>query len=187
MTRHFGVSSVVLATAMIVSAAPRGLAQNPVPPSAQNPETRTTPSAERQTVTIEGCLMQEQDIPGRQPNVAERAGIAEDYILTETKVVRGSARTEPSTSGSPGAAVGTSGTRSMYKVAGIDDERLKAAVHQRVRVQGTLAGTEGQLTTPPETPPPAGTSGSTTEHLPILRGTSIETVSGTCPASTNRD
>lgn len=33
--------------------------------------------------------MREADVPGRKPNVAERAGIAEDYILTRTKIIKG--------------------------------------------------------------------------------------------------
>ena len=34
--------------------------------------------------------MREADVPGRKPNVAERAGIAEDYILTSTRPIQGS-------------------------------------------------------------------------------------------------
>jgi hypothetical protein len=36
-------------------------------------------------------VIREADVPGRKPNVAERAGIAEDYILTSTKMIKGTA------------------------------------------------------------------------------------------------
>src|SRR4029453_9626260 len=43
--------------------------------------------------TVVGILakhrQREQDVPGRKPNVAERAGVMEDYILTSAKVVKG--------------------------------------------------------------------------------------------------
>ena len=35
---------------------------------------------------ITGCLKAEKDVPGMKPNVAERAGISEDYILTGVKM-----------------------------------------------------------------------------------------------------
>ena len=52
--------------------------------------------------------MKEADVPGRRPNVAERAGVTEDYILTHIKSVKG---TLPSgaAEAKPGTAVGTSG------------------------------------------------------------------------------
>ena len=34
--------------------------------------------------------MNEQDVPGRKPNVVEQANIGRDYILTDAKVVKGS-------------------------------------------------------------------------------------------------
>jgi hypothetical protein len=35
--------------------------------------------------------MREADVPGRKLNIAERAGIGEDYILTNANVVKSSA------------------------------------------------------------------------------------------------
>jgi hypothetical protein len=45
-------------------------------------DTRATPP-QGQVTTLTGCLYNERDIPGRTPNVAERAGVLEDYILAE--------------------------------------------------------------------------------------------------------
>jgi hypothetical protein len=73
----------------------------------QAPESRSTPSQAavtvKPTVTLTGCLYREEQVPGRTPNIAESAGILEDYILADA--------TMPDTQTGPGggAAVGTSG------------------------------------------------------------------------------
>src|SRR5262245_51086500 len=79
----------------------------------------STPDRAAGMVTIEGCLTREQDVPGRKPNVAEKIGVGEDYILMHAKV------TAPAAAASAAAAtqaVGTSGTIApMYDVKGLDD------------------------------------------------------------------
>ena len=62
--------------------------QNP-PQNPPAPPTAAQAASASQTVTIEGCLVQEKDIPGRAPNVAEKAGVMEDYILTSAKFLKG--------------------------------------------------------------------------------------------------
>ncbi len=49
--------------------------------SAQAPAAQQTNGAT--TSTIVGCVYEEKDVPGRAPNVAERVGVLEDYILAE--------------------------------------------------------------------------------------------------------
>ncbi len=71
-------------------------AQNP---PAQTPQTPST-TAQQPTTTLAGCLYREDQVPGRKPNVAERAGVLEDYILADTAVA-GSAK--------PGATPGATG------------------------------------------------------------------------------
>jgi hypothetical protein len=143
------------------------------PPS--NPQSQTTPTrtsstqAQVATVTVEGCLMREQDVPVRRPNVAERAGILEDYILASAKMVKGSAPQASTTSAKPGQPVGTAGTQApMYDVKGIDDERLKALAGRRVQIDGTFA----DLTKDPSAGP--------TQDLVIIQGTAIRQVAGEC-------
>ena len=46
-------------------------------------QTPSTTSAQAASTTLVGCVYQEKDVPGRAPNVAERAGVMEDYILAE--------------------------------------------------------------------------------------------------------
>jgi hypothetical protein len=142
-------------------------AQEPVYPQ---PPSRTPVAPEQKaTVTVEGCLVREQDVPGRKPNVAERAGILEDYILTNAKMVKGSA--PQASAAKPGAPVGTSGMASpMYDVKGIPDEKLKELVGKRVQIEGTFTDVSKD--------PTAGA----TEDLADLQGTTIRAASGDCPA-----
>jgi hypothetical protein len=128
--------------------------------------------------TVVGILakhrQREQDVPGRKPNVAERAGVMEDYILTSAKVVKGAAGGPGATEPKPGETTGTAGTQRMYDVKGLDNEKLKPLAGQRVQIEGTLADVT------PSSKPPAGATPST-EDLPDIRGTVIRQVSGECP------
>ncbi len=45
------------------------------------PAPRPGATAQQPTTTLTGCLYREDQIPGRKPNVAEKAGVMEDYIL----------------------------------------------------------------------------------------------------------
>ena len=114
--------------------------QNP-PQNPPAPPTAAQAASASQTVTIEGCLVQEKDIPGRAPNVAEKAGVMEDYILTSAKFLKG----VPHAAGATGAAAeqptGTSGmgaATSMFEVRGIEDTQLKSFVGQRVEIEGRV-------------------------------------------------
>lgn len=146
-------------------------AQYPQTTPQTQPQTRTPTAQSQPVVTVEGCLMREQDVPGRKPNVAERAGVMEDYILTNAKVVKGSAPPAASTQAKPAEPTGTSGTISapMYDVKGIDDARLKQLVGKRVEIEGTFADLEKSPSAKP------------TEDLVDIRGTTIRQTSGECP------
>ena len=143
-------------------------AQNPPATPQTQPQ---TPAAQSQPIaTVEGCLVREQDVPGRAPNAAERAGVLEDYILTSAKVVKGSAPPAAASSARPGEPVGTSGSASvtMFDVKGMDDARLKEFVGKRVQIDGTFADVEKSPSAKP------------TEDLIDLRATAIRAASGDC-------
>src|SRR6188474_2447983 len=83
---------VMLTAAAVVCSGFAGIAQSPSPteqprPSQQPPtpqsETRATPPGSSASTVLTGCVYREKDVPGRAPNVAERAGVLEDYILAE--------------------------------------------------------------------------------------------------------
>jgi hypothetical protein len=149
--------------------------QKPSTPSA--PQTPAATTAAQPTATLVGCLYRERQVPGRTPNVVERAGVLEDYILADATMPA------PPRPGTPSGAVGTSGTvpstGNMYKVENIPDDRLKALVGKRVEVSGRID------------PENAGLGGASTRdrgpgrddvNLPEFEAASIREVSGTCPA-----
>jgi hypothetical protein len=165
-----------LAVLMAAPLAAQAPAQNP--PTTQ-PQVATTV---KPTTTLSGCLYREDQVPGRKPNVAERAGILEDYILADATVADSQQQPKPTT----GAATGTSGTvpntGTMYKIENIPDERLKALVGKRVEVTGRI-DPEGR----PQLgvgggPRPDRGPGPDAVSLPELEASSIREVSGQCPA-----
>lgn len=168
-----------LAGALALSATVAAQSPQTPPPQSQTPTTtaKTQPRTQDRPamVTVEGCLMREADVPGRKPNVAERAGIAEDYILTSTKMVKGSApamaTTQPRAGETP---TGTSGKpANMYEVEGLDKDRLKQHAGKRVQIDGTFENIDRARATPERTTP--------ADDLVEIRATTIRPVSGTCP------
>jgi hypothetical protein len=131
-------------------------------------------------------VYKEKDVPGRAPNVAERAGVSEDYILAEVKTAEsasGSAATSGPT-GTSGTTAAHAGT--MYKLEKIADEQLKAAVGKRVEVTGRIdaeandaAGSSGGA---PATTKTDRAIGHDRVNLPEFEVTSMRQVSGSCPA-----
>ena len=152
-------TALVMAGAIGVSAqAPQNPPQNP-PPDRQRPATDTTtaqrtPAASDQAITISGCLKEEKDVPGLKPNVAERAGVTEDFILTNVKMASGSAVS--------GIALG-----SVYEIEGIAEAELKKHLNHQVELTGIIT----QAT-------PAGN-----DATPDFRATSLKMVAATCPAA----
>jgi len=172
-TTLFGwVLAGALATATISAAQnpPSPIPRNPEVPSPTTPNNpRPTPSerpsvqGSERTVTVEGCLAREADVPGRKPNIAERAGVGDDYILTRTRVVRGTA---------PAARAGAAAASGMYEVEGIDEGQLKQHVGHRVQIDGEFDNI-GRAAAAPERNTP-------TDDLVELRGSVIRQVSGDC-------
>jgi hypothetical protein len=163
-------------------AAAQGAAQ-PQNPPAQTPQTPQPPGATAQqpTTTLVGCLYREDQVPGRKPNVAERAGILEDYILADASTA--SAQTKPgATPGATGTAGTTPASRAMYKVEGPSDEKLKALVGKRVEVTGRIDPEDIRGGAPGTATKDRGL-GPDEISLPEFEATSIREVSGTCPAT----
>jgi hypothetical protein len=149
---------------------PAAAQYTPANPKPQEPATPAAQATAPASVTVEGCLVREQDVPGRKPNVAERAGVMEDYVLTNTKIVKGSAPAGSAAEPKPGeTATGTSGRSPMYDVKGLDDGKLKTLVGQRVQIEGSFADLSRD---------PSATPG---EDLADIRGTTIRQVPGECP------
>jgi hypothetical protein len=172
-----GTLAPLFATALAAQGA--GQAQNPAGQTPQTPPPRVT--AQQPTTTLVGCLYREDQVPGRKPNVAERAGVLEDYILADASTA--SAQTKP---GATTGATGTTGTTptsgNMYKVEGPSDEQLKTLVGKRVEITGRIDPEGGPGATPGKPRPDRGL-GPDEINLPEFEVSAIREISGTCPAT----
>jgi hypothetical protein len=145
------------------------------PPAAQ------APVAQQGSTTLTGCLYRENQIPGRTPNVAERAGVLEDYILADASMASAPSGARPgATAGATGTTGSTPSAGNMYKVERIPDDQLKTLVGKRVEVMGRIdpqGGTAAGAPTADKSPSPDRI------NLPEFEATSIKEVAGTCPAT----
>jgi hypothetical protein len=161
-----------------------GFAQTPAPaPQQPAPAEQTQPQATtgQASTTLTGCVYQEKDVQGRAPNVAERAGVLEDYILADVRPA--SASEAVGTSGT----TGTTGSASMYKLELIADEKLKAVVGKRVEVTGRIDAEAGDAKAPAAAAPAASQTdkaiGRDKVDLPEFEVASMKEVPGNCPAA----
>ena len=127
-------------------------------------------------VTIEGCVMKEVDVPARRPpeNLRAQAEAEDDYVLTSTKVISGTAPAARAKSPGDRATTGTSGTAEaglMYDIEGIAKDQLKMHVGKRVQIEGAFDHLEN-----------AKLPVSFTTDLVEIKGTTLRAVAGACPA-----
>jgi len=177
MKNYVFAGAIAIAFAATLGAAQIAAQQQAGTPTTPAMQSTAGPQDETATTKLVGCLYREQDVPGRQPNVAERAGVMEDYILADATIAE-----------EPGTPTGTSGTApaagKMFKVEKIADEQLRALVGKRVEVTGKIDAEKGDV---------KGTRGSTSPQvnkspgpdrieLPQFEAVSIREVSGTCPS-----
>ena len=137
-------------------------------------------SAQTGSTTITGCVYQEKDVPGRAPNLAERAGLLEDYILAELTPAEAAKPT-----GTSGSASNTA-TYSMYKLERASDTELKAMVGKRVEVTGRIDAEPGDAAGQPAASAQTNKTDRIIGHdridLPEFEVSSIRAVAGACPA-----
>lgn len=152
------LTALTLAGAISLNAqTPQAPPPNPAaPPQAQRPmsDTQRTGNAD-QAITITGCLKEEKDVPGLKPSVAERAGVTDDYVLTNVKIAAGS-------------AVSGIGIGPTYEVEGIAESDLKKHVGHQVELVGKI----GQAS-----------AGASATDAPDFNATSLKMVAATCPAA----
>lgn len=129
------------------------------PPTRPGPPPQTTdvqrPAAEgTQMLTIVGCLKEEKDVADLKPNAAERAGMTEDYILTDAKMAASS-------------TVSGIALASRYEVEGIAESELKKHVNHQVEITGTITQA----------------SPTDSDKTADFRGTSLKMIAATCTAA----
>src|SRR5688572_22497246 len=125
MTAAIGTLSAALVT--LGAQAPQSTPA-PQPPDNRQPTITQTPTRAQPanpTMTIAGCLLKEKDA-GVKPNVAERTGVTEDFILTEVKM-------------SPSSSVSGIAVSTRYKIAGITEAELQKHLNHQVELTGQLA------------------------------------------------
>jgi hypothetical protein len=171
--------------ATVVSVACTGIAvgaQSSTDPQ-QNPTQAQPTSGMDQpgTTTLTGCVYRESDVPGRTPNVAEKAGVLEDYILADAKASAASGAT--GTSGSTSASGAAGATAKMYKLERIADDRLSSVVGKRVEVTGRIDAEAGDQATGTSGAPSGAdkSAGPDRIELPEFEVSSIREIEGTCP------
>jgi hypothetical protein len=165
-------AAFLILTAALVTGVPGQQAQAPLPapapkPSSDLPDDRVP--AAGPLVTVEGCVADENEIPGRQANLAERAGIAEDFILTNANVIKGTAPSTATDDTSGGVV--SKALRPMFEIGGLSSQQLKTHLGHRVRIEGTF-GNVGR----PDGGAPLN------DDLVELNGTTIVQVPGACTA-----
>ncbi len=188
MLRKFALASSVAVLCVGVAAG----AQQPTPdpqrpdptqqqPAGQQPTTQQPRASAEQTTTVEGCVYHERDIPGRTPNVAERAGVLEDYILVAS-TAPASTPGATGTTGTTGTR-GTSGAAKMFKLEHKPDHQLSAMVGKRVQVTGKVDAERSDSPGAAAARPPQDQSvGPDRINLPEFEITSIREAQGECPA-----
>ena len=153
-------------------------------PQTQTPQTPTTQSMA--TTTLKGCVYKENAIPGRTPNVAEKAGVLEDYILVVSPSASATATGTATATQTPTGTSGAVTAHKAFKLEKIADERLSAMVGKMVEVTGK---TDADNDTAKNRA--TGTGGTTPDRslgpdqieLPEFEVTNIKEVEGTCPAT----
>src|SRR6478736_2244114 len=120
MRKLMMTSALTLTMAAITLNAQTPQAQAPTSPAAPAQASQPMSDTQRtgnadQTLTIAGCLREEKDVPGLKPNLAEKAGVTDDYVLTNVKIA-------------PGSAVSGIGVGPMYEIEGLPESDLKKHV-----------------------------------------------------------
>jgi hypothetical protein len=177
------MSSVAAAIAVTMASVSAQTPQNPPttqPPTTQPPATQQTSPSMQAEKTLTGCVYEEKDVPGRTPNVAEKAGVMEDYILVTSASASATAGTTGTNPPSAAATTGMMAEGKAFKLEKIADERLKAVVGKRVEVTGRVdEGTTGTTGAKPDQNP-----GSPDKiELPEFEVTALKEVEGSCPAT----
>src|SRR5688572_21443078 len=161
------ISSLLGSTLTLSAQAPATAPNHPPRPttSAVGAQTLTN-------ITLVGCLYREQSVPGRTPNVAEKAGVLEDYILADANIPADANKNT------------TLATGNMYKVEDIPDEKLRSLVGKRVEVVGKIDPEGGGALGRPATgATPDKGLGPDKVNLPEFEATSVKETTGTCPAT----
>ena len=156
-TRLLTVAMAAAASMTLYAQAPQSAPtpqspNHPSPPATQVPNRATPANA---PITISGCLKEEKDVPALKPSAVERAGITNDYVLTDVKM-------------SPSSSVSGIGISTKYEIEGIAEAELQKHVNHQVELTG-------QIVQAPASAP--------ADDAPDFKATSLKMLSATCGAA----
>ena len=119
--------------------------QQPQPAPQPQPSSAAQAAAESGSTTVIGCVYRERDVPGRAPNVAERVGVLEDYILMEVPgaTATGGATAADSASPAAGANAPAAGAQGRASSSGAQAGAPESAQATAGRDTTTATGTTG--------------------------------------------
>ena len=126
----------------------------PQPPDNRQPTITQTPTRaqpENPTMAISGCLLKEKDVASSKPNVADRAGVTEDFFLTDVKM-------------SPSSSVSGIAVSTRYKIEGITEAELQKHLNHQVELTGQMTQAER----------------TSSDATPNFRATSLKMLAATC-------
>ena len=182
--------SVAMAGVMFAQEQPPG--QRPATPGSQG----SLQSMVGQTVTVTGCVAQEASVPGQTPNVAEKAGIAPDFILTNVQVrsaAPSGATDAPATPPAAAAGAAAAGPGASVKLKQVDNDQMKENLNKQVEVTGRV---QAPSSSGPPAPGAAGAGervagaagsamrgGGPNQPLPELQVTSVRPLNQACTPS----
>jgi len=156
-TRILTVAMAAAASMTLYAQAPQSAPtpqspDRPSPTATQVPNRATPANA---TITISGCLKEEKDVPALKPSPVERAGITNDFVLTDVKM-------------SPSSAVSGIGVSTKYEIEGIAEAELQKHLNHQVELTGQIVQA------------PASASA---DDAPDFKATSLKMLAATCGAA----
>ena len=151
------IGALAAAASMTIHAQAPPTASTPQPPDHPRPsitQTNTRAMPANPVMTISGCLTERKNAKSEPLGAASRAGMIDDYILTNVKM-------------SPSSTISGIGVATKFDVRGIVEAELKKHVNQQVELMGQIVR--------PETEAPA-------DDTPDFLATTLKVVSATCVA-----
>jgi hypothetical protein len=157
MSTRLLTAAIAAAASMTVYAQAPQSATTPQSPDRPNPTVTQVPNRAmpaNPAITISGCLKEEKNVPALKPSLVEKAGIGNDFVLTDVKI-------------SPSSAVSGIGVSTKYEIEGIADAELTKHLNHQVELTGQIME--------PDPGVPA-------KDAPDFRATSLKMLAATCVA-----
>ncbi len=137
-------------------------------PTQDRPATTDQMKGEQtQLVTVEGCLVNQNDVPGTVEPTAKPTERSKGFVLTNVKFTKGAPEGYVGTTGND--ADDTSAGGKMFAVKGLDSAQLTTLAGKRVEIEGSLT-------------PGSQAKEGMAAVLPAIQASTIKQAAGECKA-----